>query len=286
MNNNVVMTARLILASSSLLTLIFNDINKLIPKYNIERIKENAYGLEKINIFFHFENIYIPYFFSIIILILVIFGVLPRLICILHSIVSYSIFYSMLVQEGGDQINSILTFLLIPLCLANNKFIGWKYNFNDNKNYFFNYSVSASLLFIKIQFAILYLNAGISKVFQTEWANGTAVYYWFYNSVFGAPFWMREAIGFLFKNSFSVTMITWGVIFLEIFLSCAVFFKQKHKYIIFVLAFSFHFLIFLIHGLPTFWVSMTAGLVLYLFNINITFYENLNEIKKSFKSLV
>ena len=284
------MTARVLLALSTLFTLIFNDVYKLMPKYNTDRLKENAYGFENINIFFHFENISIPYFTSIIVLILVIIGFAPRFICFFHSIISYSVFYTMLVQEGGDQINVILTLLLIPYCIENNKINGWKYIPTYLNKSIYQKFVAYSIFAIKIQMAVLYFNAGVSKIFQTEWFNGTAVYYWFNNSVFGAPLFIREFAGVLFTNSISVTFINWGVIFLEILLFSALFLNQKIKSILFILALTFHLFIFIIHGLPTFLLSMLAGLIIYLFDDEVSlkknFYNGFNSIKYYLKHAV
>lgn len=289
MNNNltkIVMTSRALLALSTLLTLIFNDISKLIPKYNIERLSENAHGIENINIFFMFDNIYVPYFFSIFILILVIIGFFPRYVCLFHTIVTYSVFYSLLVQEGGDQINCILTLLLVPFCLINNKINGWHFIYVLNNNNIFSKFVYYSFLAIKIQMSLLYLNAGISKIFQAEWFNGTAVYYWFNNSVFGAPHFIRDSMGFLFTNSITVSLINWSVIILEVFLFTAIFLNQRYKHILLILALFFHFSIFIIHGLPTFMLSMSAGLILYLFDFNNSIKNNFESSIKEIKSLL
>ena len=133
--------------------------------------------------------------------------------------------------------------------------------------------------------SLLYLNAGASKFSVSEWIDGTAVYYWFNNNIFGAPDIIKSSIGFLFENKYTVTLINWGVLFLEIILFVALFLEQKYKYLLFIFAFIFHFLIFLIHGLGTFWLSMTGCLILYLFNPTISFKENIKAIFYSISEL-
>ena len=81
------------------------------------------------------------------------------------------------------------------------------------------------------------------------------------------------------------TLRSGGVLFLEIILFVALFLEQKYKYLLFIFAFIFHFLIFLIHGLGTFWLSMTGCLILYLFNPTISFKENIKAIFYSISEL-
>lgn len=134
--------------------------------------------------------------------------------------------------------------------------------------------------------AVLYFNAGISKIFAPEWSNGTAVYYWFNDNLFGAPLWLRESIGILFKNDISVSLINWSVIFLEIFLFIGLFLKQKYKYLLLGLGLSFHFLIIIIHGLPTFFLAMSAGLILYLSRLDVSLNKNILNIKNLSKKII
>jgi antimicrobial peptide system SdpB family protein len=194
----------------------------------------------------------------------------------------------MLVTDGGDQINIILTFLLLPICLLDNRKNGWNSN-SDQKiisNCFFLYNASFAVVFIQIQMAVLYFNAGVTKMFSSDWLNGTAVYYWFNDPTFGAPAWLDYCIGFLFKNDYTVTFINWSVMILEVMLFVGLFLKQKYKYLLFVVGFIFHFLIFIIHGLPSFGLSMTAGLILFYFQLDKTINENYKLIKVSFTKIL
>jgi antimicrobial peptide system SdpB family protein len=283
LSKNTITLARALLATSMLLTLIFTPLDNLFPHYHISKLNESSNELMNLNYFLWFDNLLIPYIFSITILIIVILGLFPRLICIFHSWVSYSVFYSMLIVEGGDQINIILTFLLIPICILDKRRNGWINILNDSKKKKTLLSINSmyALLFIKIQMAILYLNAGISKMFAPEWSNGTAVYYWFYDNMFGAPIWVQNSIGFLFKNDLTISLINWSVIFLEMGLFIAFFLNQKYKYLLLLLGLLFHFTIILIHGLPTFFLAMSAGLILYLSKVDLSIKENIINIKKS-----
>jgi antimicrobial peptide system SdpB family protein len=284
--SNPITLARALLALGTLSTLLFTSVYDLFPKFYLANVLENKSGLMHLNYFLWFENVYIPYAISIIILLVVILGFYPRTMCFLHSITSYSVFYSMLIVEGGDQINIILTLLLIPICLLDNRKNGWIVKAKtgySNSNSWFVINASFALIFIQIQMSILYFNAGVAKMYAPEWSNGTAVYYWFFDSLFGAPDLLRNTVGFLFKNPYSVSIINWSVIFLEVTLFIGIFLKQKSKYLLFLLGVCFHFLIILIHGLPSFFLSMIGGLILYLWNLELTINQNLKQLKNILK---
>jgi antimicrobial peptide system SdpB family protein len=287
-NSNTITFARALLSLCFLITLIFTPVCDLFPIKHIELLRANIFGLNHLNLFLWFNNIYIPYTISIIVLLISITGIYPRYVCFFQSWISYSIYYTMLVTEGGDQINVIITLLLIPICILDNRKNGWKtINFNVKRNYnkVLLYNSKLAILFIKIQIALLYLNAGVAKIFAPEWANGTAVYYWFNDPTFGAPKWLNYSIGFLFKNDYSVSLINWSVILLEIFLFIGIFLNQKQKYILFILGFLFHLTIVFVHGLPTFWISLTGCLILYFFQLDKTIKENYLTIKILTKNL-
>lgn len=284
-NGNFLTTVRTLLAISSLTILVFTPLEGLFPAFHMEKVTEGASWIESMNIFLWFRNIYIPYWLSIIVLGLVMIGIMPRITSVLHTLVSYSIFYSLLIVEGGDQINAILTFLLLPVCLCDNRINGWKNQDIIIENKYLAYFIYINMYIIMVQMALLYLNAGIAKLFQNEWNNGTAVYYWFNESLFGAPEWMATLFGWLFTNNFTVALINYGVILLELFLFIGLFLKRKVKYRLFIFGFVFHFLIWIVHGLPSFWISMTAGLVLYLLDYKISIKDNLILCKKAFSSI-
>lgn len=73
------------------------------------------------------------------------------------------------------------------------------------------------------------------------------------------------------------SIITWSVIILEILLSIALFMKESYRKNLFFAGVLFHLSIILIHGLFSFFFSITALLVMYL--IPIDYNINKNSIK-------
>lgn len=285
---NTLTLGRAFLATSSIVTLLFTGIEDLFPSHHILELRENREGVMLLNFFLWFETLTVPYVLSIIVLSLVLLGIYPRYFCLVHAWVAYSVFYTMLIVEGGDQINAILTLLVIPLCVLDSRKNAWKITDKPIKfrKGFLYYNAKYSLLFIGVQMSVLYFNAGVSKIFTPEWVNGTAVYYWFFDNTFGAPNWLRYVAGPLFKNNVTVTIINWSVIILELFLFIGLFLNQRHKYFLFALGILFHLVICIVHGLFTFSLAMMGGLVLFYFQLDKSITENLNLTKSSITQIL
>ncbi|MFZ4860789.1 sporulation-delaying protein SdpB family protein [Sphingobacterium sp. Mn56C] len=287
LTTNTITLARSLLALSLLLTLLFTPYSDLFPKHHLEVVRIGASGLMSLNLFMWFDTPLIPYILSCIILFISALGFYPRFMCILQSWIAYSLFYSMLIVEGGDQINVILTFLIIPIAILDDRVNGWLKTSNSftSAHPLFKFNAWCALIFIKIQMSILYFDAAISKIAAPEWSNGTAVYYWFNDPIFGATSFLKILLGPLFEAGLTVSLITWGVILLEIAIAVALILPQKFKYVILPVAVLFHFQIVVVHGLPTFFLAMTGGLILYLAVLDVSLSQNLSSIKNVFSYL-
>lgn len=261
---------RSVLALSTMLTLLTTDSNGLFY-YGIN----GEYGVNCHNNTFISlycivgPNLWISKIISICVLVIIIVGVYPKYTCIMHWWITYSFASSAYFVDGGDQIASIITLLLIPILL-----------FDKRKNHFQiqNFVVSdkakiisfVCMTLLQIQIAIIYFHSGVAKLSVNEWVDGTAIYYWFTEPHFG----MRSSLTFLFRpiweNPFLLTIVTWGVIFFEILLFSALFMRHNLKNNFLVLGILFHFLIFIIHGLFSFFLVMICCLFLFLYPIETT----------------
>ena len=122
-----------------------------------------------------------------------------------------------------------------------------------------------SIFSIRIQASVLYLHAGVAKLKVNEWVNGTATYYWFTHHYHGAANWLKPLIISITSTQL-VVFITWSVIIFEILLFAAIFLdpqSYRRKYLL-LMGILFHFAIAIIHGLISFFFSMSAVLLLYL----------------------
>lgn len=139
---------------------------------------------------------------------------------------------------------------------------------------------------IRLQIAFLYFQAAIEKAYQRQWNNGTAMYYWLNDYQFGLNDFLKPFFAPILESSLLLFLSSWLVIIFELILAVGIMLKQQYKYLLFGVAFLFHFLIVIIHGLGTFWLSMTGALILFLFDFEKTFLENLKLLTLEYKKLL
>ncbi|KAF2080215.1 hypothetical protein [Flavobacterium sharifuzzamanii] len=269
------MFVRLLLAISALLTIVFNNI-EYITNFDLVLNDETKFAaiifFKQFSIFTLFHPI-LAKVVSILILLIITTGYFPQLTCFLHAWVHLSICNSFLGVDGGDQIASNLSILLVPICLFDNRINQWKTGKNITTkprkaiNVFFN----TYYFLILLQVAVIYLHAGIGKLYNNEWRDGTCAYYWFTNNIFGAPFFLQKLYSIITLSSFT-PIITWSVIILELGLfACILASNINLKKTFLIIGLLFHFSILITHGLISFFFSMASALILYLDNENMIF---------------
>lgn len=194
------------------------------------------------------------------ILMVVASGWRPRLTALPHAWVAYSFFSSSTIFDGGDQITLVLTVLILPIALLDNRRWHWPPSRSDERPRPLIRIVAWSALFmIRVQVAAVYFVSGVSKMAQQEWANGTAMYYWMLT--FGAaPPWIVALV----RRPLIVVALTWGSIALEVILGVALILPRKTWPPLLVIAIAFHVLIACFFGLSSFSLAMIAALILYL----------------------
>lgn len=286
--NNVIGLSRSLLAVSGLSIFLFNDMSVILfngsPRGIVMLPKEMI--LNELNVFSIFPEKY--YFFSwllcVLILVLVLIGWRPRITALPHCWLLYSFFHYTMIPNGGDQIALVLSLLLLPINLLDNRKWHWQRATCVSRDFkvIYNLFLLFFLILIKLQVSALYLEAATSKFQVEEWVNGTAVYYWFTNPMFGASGWVLSFLKPILGNSYGVTLLTWGAIFIELLLFMGIGMKKKYKFYLLFVGISFHFGILLIHGLVSFFFSITAALVLYLVPINYNLDFVLLKFKKNF----
>lgn len=264
---NWVGIARTTLCIGLLLTLIFNRAEELfqINMKGVAPIAKNSYNF--FSIFIIFKNLQLAKFISIILLFIVVSGIYARYTCLLHFWISFSYTSCVQIIDGGDQIANILTFLLIPICISNPSKWHWK-NYKSN-NFYFNTLSFYGFLLIKIQAFVIYFHAAIGKFVVPEWVNGTAIYYWFSEPVFGANKLFKPVLDWMFKKPLLTFYMNWSVMFLELFIAFAIFHPNNRiKKVALIFGLIFHLFIIFIHGLTSFYFSMMALLILSLWSVN------------------
>lgn len=195
-------------------------------------------------------------------------GFYPRITGLIHWYISYSFIISCDVFDGGDQVSSNLSLLLLPLTLLDNSKNHWEEkNYTLRKGFALGLIQKVFFMLIFIQVSAIYLHAFVGKIFVEEWVNGTATYYWLTNKYFGvAPFLSDFTVSVL-ANEYVTTIITWGTLFLEFTLAAFIFVNRnddKKRCLLFIIAVIFHLLIFAFQGLASFFFAMFAALTIYL----------------------
>jgi len=275
---------RTLLAIGLLITLLFNT-NEIL--FDEALIGQDTIGnfADNINLFllFGYDNLWLAEIISIIILLAVISGFFPAITGILHWWVAFSFTNAAALADGGDQIAAVLLLMLIPVTLLDRR----KNHYLPPKeqSMLSRYVSSLMLKFIiPIQMGAIYLHAVTEKLYKVvEWRNGTAVYYFSKDNVFGSA--MLESIDLL-SFTFTATLFTWGTLLLELTLAGTLFMSYKNKKWALLLGAFFHFSIAIMFGLVSFMFSMVGGLVIYTINPKIfidteTGKSYINNIRKS-----
>ena len=264
---NVYGFARTLLALATASTLIFNETHILfrpgagIPEFPICK------DVGVIGIFcLGRGNLELARWIAAAILLIVASGWRPRYTALFHWWISFSLNSSALTLDGGDQITAVLTLLLLPLALTDNRRWHWQ-------SVVWTESHSAleclrrvialtAHIALRFQMSIVYFHAAVGKLNVDDWVNGTVLYYWFSDSRVGLANWSRAIIPVL-RTPF-VAAITWSAIVLELFLFMALVMPKAAWRYLLMAGIAFHVAIAVTMGLISFSTAMVAALVLYL----------------------
>ncbi|MGV8911352.1 MAG: sporulation-delaying protein SdpB family protein [Rhodoglobus sp.] len=203
----------------------------------------------------------------ILILLVAASGWRPRITAIPMWWVLFSNQASFTTVDGGDQVAAVLALLLIPVSLTDARRSHWRdvpsVSLGGGKLYA---AVLArlTLVAIAVQVSYIYINACLSKLAVAEWLDGTSLYYWLQDPMFGPVGPLRQAADVMMLDPVLVAAATWGTLFLEFFLGIALFMSQKVKHLLLPLGFGFHLTIAVTMGLWSFAFAMWAGLLLAL----------------------
>ncbi len=258
--------ARSLIALCTLLSLLFNNTETLF--FFEQKLEDDSLGF---SIFSLFDHQGVAIFLSCLILVWVISGYLPKYSAIPHWWVTFSYWDTVSIIEGGDQIAAILTLLMIPVLLCDNRLNHWSTT-SPNAGYYSKTISFFSYLIIYLQVSFLYLQAAIGKMFVAEWIDGTAVYYWVYDTNFGMNDSLLELFSFAFKSSVMITLMTWGTLLIEMLLGVAILISNQFvRKIIFLSGISLHLLIGFTFGLWSFSLAMVGILIIYFYGQNFDF---------------
>ena len=204
--------SRSLVAISTLITLVFSSRQILFDELLFRKLSMET-PLDKINIYFllGYNNIGLGIGISILVLLLVIIGYFPQITNFLHWYVTFSFQHAASITDGGDQIASILSLFFIPICLFDTRANHW--SIKPCSNLVKNFIGRMALTLISLQMSIIYFHAAIEKMYKVEeWRNGTALYYFMNDELFGYADLFSPIISPLLLNATTVSMLTLGVV--------------------------------------------------------------------------
>lgn len=208
----------------------------------------------------HFELIR---WVSCAILLVAAIGIYPRFTAIPAWWVLFSTQAAATTVDGGDQIAANLALLLIPVSLTDGR--RWHWTANSALSGPTRTLVAKTALFvIAIQVSYIYLNAVLSKLSVPEWIDGTAVYYWMHDPMFGPSEPLRETIAAMVLNPWLLAAATWGTLVIEFALGISLLLPRALRWPFLVAGVGLHISIATVMGLWSFAFTMVGGLILLL----------------------
>lgn len=264
---NVYGLGRTLLATGTAGTLACNHSTNLFrPAVGVLQVPF-CQGPARISFFCPFSHhLEIARWIAVAILVVVASGWRPRFTAPLHWWLTFSLATSAVMVDGGDQVSSVLTLLLLPVALTDGRKWHWQ---TATSQPGLGHELKAlvalfALLAIRVQVAGIYFHAAVGKMRVEEWTDGTVLYYWFTDPQFGATGVIRRLIEPLLRHGPTLALMTWGAMLLELSLFMALVMPKKSWKYLLPLGIAFHASIAIIHGLVSFFFAMAAALVLYL----------------------
>lgn len=200
---------------------------------------------------------------GIAVLVVVASGWRPRLTALPHWYISWSVIANLSALDGGDHITATLTLLLLPLALTDSRRWHWQPPAGTSIGTG-RVVAHAALVLIWFQVAIVYLHACIAKLGVTEWADGTAMFYWLRTPGYEPPALLRPLAEAVTSSAVGVTLFTWSVLVLEFALALARLLPPGPRRVLLVAGLAFHIGIAIVLELVTFGFAMSGALLLYL----------------------
>ncbi|TCN53089.1 hypothetical protein D0809_20905 [Flavobacterium circumlabens] len=263
--------SRTIIASALILTLLCNSKYAFFfTGYQNENC--HKFGQYEFNFFSFFNDFQTGIYFALAGLLLVASGIFPRYTCVLHWFISYSFSITSSCTDGGYQVASILTMLLIPICIFDKRRWHWSED-TFTHSYFSKVTVTFAFYMISLQVFTIYFFASVGKFKVEEWKNGTALYYWFTQPLFGGTIFFKPFIDLLLSSPVAATLLNWSVLVIELLIALSIFILDaRKKKVIISLGILFHFFIGLFMGIVSFsFVMCSALLILISNNVNYEF---------------
>lgn len=279
---NVYGVGRTLLALGSLGTVLFSSTTSLFTPAQGLPAAPYCTGIVRATIYCLSPsgNLELARWVSVGILVVVIAGWRPRWTALPHWWVTFSLATAQTIPDGGDQIAMNMTLLLLPIALTDSRRWHWQSASPDVSERHLTASLiawSASFV-IRVQVAALYFQSCVAKLSHDEWADGTALYYWMSDSLFGLPRWAEGFLRPVLLKPWGVQALTWGPLVIEFALFAGLFARREVRPWLLAVGLAFHTGIGLLMGLWSFAFAMFGCLVLHLRPLDTPFAPRLTTV--------
>lgn len=195
---------------------------------------------------------------AITVLLCVAAGLRPRWLCIPHWYISFSIAADVTVIDGGARAAEIVAALLIPICLGDTRTWQWTRPTTPMAPSWRGSSYAAHLV-LRLQVAIIYLSAALTKSAFTPWRTGEAIQALVRDPQFGAPSAIRLPAEQLLAHQSIAAALTWSIMLVEIAIAVSMATSRRHRQLGTGAAVCLHAAIILLMGLFGFGLIMIAA---------------------------
>lgn len=268
-------TARSLIATATLTTLLASDTATLFRPAAGVPGHPHCDGLAGAGLFCVMD-VDVAHPVAIVILVLAASGWRPRLTALPHWWATVSFQSSTTIPDGGDQVAAVLTLLLLPLALTDGRAWHWRRS-GEVRDEAASLVAWSALLVIRVQVAGIYLQASMAKLGREEWADGTALYYWLSDPLFGVPGWASPLVAPVLAHPVGVTLLTWGAIAVEFALVMGLVARRAARPYLLAAGVLLHGSIAVLMGLGSFSLAMIGALVLFLRPLDLPFAINVQE---------
>lgn len=252
--------ARLLLVIAQLSLLFTTPTTKMfIPVGALEPFSQCERRFLQFSAFCLFEAEIVRWSF-VVLLVVIAIGFIPVITSWLHWYVSFSIYSTISVPDGGDQAIVNITFWLAIIALSDRRWSSWtKKQTVDVRLRKLSWSGSWAL---RLQMAFIYFQSSMWKLPVDQWEQGSAVYNVVRMEGFGATGQIGELIRWLTSYSVISLILTWGTIWLEFIIAISLLGNAKAQRVALICALLIHGGIIVTVGLFSFGLIMIGGVFL------------------------
>jgi sporulation delaying protein B len=201
---------------------------------------------------------------AIVVLGLVVSGYRPKLTCIPHWYVSFSLFGGVVAPNGGDAVAVIATMLVVPACLGDNRRWQWRGPDSPMPAKWRGSALAANYV-MRLQIAVIYAMTAVSKLADPAWQHGIAMSEVFRDVNYAPAPGLDTALSSVADFGPVGSILGWSVIFVEFAIAVLVLGRRRRRVRAFALVVLLHVPIGVLLGLPSFalimigFVAMTLG---------------------------